>query len=145
MIYDMIYPFNIGGGESRYFFLAKELIKRGHEPYMGYRALPGGRIQLEETIEDAVIREAKEETGIDMVPGGFEERMIYPARSLYVEYRWGVVENCRSTIEGELAVNMDEAACNYAILLILLQKIHLLMEVPGCPKVVTIAERNVCA
>ena len=27
----MIYPFNVGGGESRNYFLAKELITRGHE------------------------------------------------------------------------------------------------------------------
>jgi len=31
MIYDMIYPFNVGGGEARNYLLAKELIKRGHE------------------------------------------------------------------------------------------------------------------
>ncbi|MBU0666488.1 MAG: glycosyltransferase family 4 protein [Nanoarchaeota archaeon] len=31
IIYDMIYPFNVGGGESRNYFLAKELITRGHE------------------------------------------------------------------------------------------------------------------
>lgn len=31
MVYDMIYPFNVGGGEARNYLLAKELIKRGHE------------------------------------------------------------------------------------------------------------------
>lgn len=31
MIYDMIYPFNVGGGEARNYLLAKELVKRGHE------------------------------------------------------------------------------------------------------------------
>ncbi|MBU1201523.1 MAG: glycosyltransferase family 4 protein [Nanoarchaeota archaeon] len=31
MVYDMIYPFNVGGAEARNYLLAKELIKRGHE------------------------------------------------------------------------------------------------------------------
>jgi len=40
------------------------LIKRGHEPYAGYWALPGGFVELEETVEQAAVREALEETGL---------------------------------------------------------------------------------
>jgi len=40
------------------------LIKRKHEPYEGYWALPGGRQEENELLDDTVIREMKEETGV---------------------------------------------------------------------------------
>jgi len=42
------------------------LIKRGISPFEGMWALPGGFVQYKETVENATIREAKEETGLDI-------------------------------------------------------------------------------
>ncbi len=42
------------------------LIKRGTTPFRGYWALPGGRLELGETVEQTIVREAKEETGLDV-------------------------------------------------------------------------------
>ena len=39
------------------------LIKRGNEPSRGKWTIPGGLVELAESPEQAVIREAKEETG----------------------------------------------------------------------------------
>ena len=42
------------------------LIKRNTVPFKGYWALPGGRVDPGETVEQTIVREVKEETGLDV-------------------------------------------------------------------------------
>jgi 8-oxo-dGTP diphosphatase len=42
------------------------LIKRGRDPFKGEWAIPGGRIEDDETAEQCAKREMKEETGLDV-------------------------------------------------------------------------------
>ncbi|RLF16193.1 MAG: NUDIX hydrolase [Thermoprotei archaeon] len=42
------------------------LVKRLNEPFKGYWAIPGGIVEYGETVEEAAVREAKEETGLDV-------------------------------------------------------------------------------
>ena len=40
------------------------LIRRGNEPFAGFYALPGGFVEIGETVESACRREVLEETGV---------------------------------------------------------------------------------
>jgi len=45
------------------------LIRRGSRPLEGQWSIPGGMLELAETLEQGVVRELSEETGLD-VKGG---------------------------------------------------------------------------
>jgi 8-oxo-dGTP diphosphatase len=48
------------------------VVKRGRPPFEGKLALPGGIVEYGETVEEAVVREVKEETGLTTWP----ERLV---------------------------------------------------------------------
>lgn len=53
------------------------LIQRKNPPFEGYWAFPGGFVDIDETVETAVIRELKEETNLDGV--SLEQFKVYSA------------------------------------------------------------------
>jgi 8-oxo-dGTP diphosphatase len=46
------------------------LVKRGHAPLLGEWSIPGGVLELGEALEEAVVREAWEETGLTVETAG---------------------------------------------------------------------------
>lgn len=46
------------------------MVRRGNDPSKGLWSIPGGRLELGEYLVDAVAREVKEETGLDVEVGG---------------------------------------------------------------------------
>ena len=51
------------------------LVRRGRPPFRGRWALPGGFVEVGETVEEAVVREVAEETGLR--PAGVELLGVY--------------------------------------------------------------------
>jgi ADP-ribose pyrophosphatase YjhB (NUDIX family) len=49
------------------------LIERGHPPRQGTWSLPGGRVELGEALEAALVRELREETGLEVDVGPLVE------------------------------------------------------------------------
>jgi 8-oxo-dGTP diphosphatase len=58
------------------------LIKRGTPPRLGQWSVPGGRLEWGETLQDAALRELKEETGVDAELLGLIDVIdgVFPAR-----------------------------------------------------------------
>jgi 8-oxo-dGTP diphosphatase len=56
------------------------LIKRGHEPSAGLWSLPGGRIEPGETDAEALVREMREETGLEIEAGHLLGTVQRPGR-----------------------------------------------------------------
>ncbi len=49
------------------------VVERGRPPGQGLWSVPGGRVELGEALADAVVREVREETGIDIEVGPLAE------------------------------------------------------------------------
>jgi ADP-ribose pyrophosphatase YjhB (NUDIX family) len=54
------------------------LVRRGHEPDRGLWSVPGGRVEPDETDEEAVVREVREETGLIVAPGPLVGSVLRP-------------------------------------------------------------------
>jgi 8-oxo-dGTP diphosphatase len=87
------------------------LVKRGREPLLGVWTLPGGAVELGETMREAVARELREETGLAVEVGPIVETLeqIRADRTGRVEYHYVLVDFlCRAT-GGEPSAASDAA------------------------------------
>jgi len=81
------------------------LIKRAVEPYMGEWCIPGGFIEIDETLEEAGVRELEEETGIKGRAGDVIGAYIQKSRM----YGAVLIVGLEFTIEEALPVAGDDA------------------------------------
>src|SRR5438093_570202 len=85
------------------------LVKRGHEPLKGEWSLPGGRVELGETLEAAVVREVLEETGLDVAVGPVVEVLdrVRRASDGSVEHHFVIIDYVCEARGGQLAHASD--------------------------------------
>ena len=76
------------------------MVERGKEPLKGYWSLPGGVLEIGETLEDGVRREVREETGLEVEPLGvleIFERIMRDSQGV-AEYHYVLIDYiCRIT------------------------------------------------
>lgn len=86
------------------------LIKRGAEPNRGLWSLPGGSIELGETVVDALVREIREETSLDVEPvelAGVHE--VIARNPEGIQFHYVIITFRVRVVGGELAAASDAA------------------------------------
>ena len=87
------------------------VVKRKYEPLAGRWSLPGGTLELGETLEEGVAREMREETGLEVEVGPvievFDRIMTDDARR--VRYHFVLVDYLCWPVSGELQAGSDVA------------------------------------
>jgi 8-oxo-dGTP diphosphatase len=85
------------------------IVKRRYEPLAGRWSIPGGTLELGETLETGVAREMREETGLEIAIGPVIEvfdRIIFDAEKR-VRYHFVLVDYLCWPIGGELQAGSD--------------------------------------
>jgi 8-oxo-dGTP diphosphatase len=92
------------------------LIRRRYEPLAGHWSIPGGTLELGETLEAGVVREMREETGLDVEVGPVIEvfdRIMYDDERR-VRYHFVLVDYLCWPVGGELHHGSDVDAAVFA-------------------------------
>jgi 8-oxo-dGTP diphosphatase len=92
------------------------LIRRGSEPMAGGWSLPGGAIDVGETVREACVRETLEETGLTVVPLADIETVdiIHRDSEGRVQYHYLIVDILCRVIEGQLRAGTDASEAVWA-------------------------------
>jgi 8-oxo-dGTP diphosphatase len=85
------------------------IVRRARPPAHGLYTLPGGGVELGETLEEAVIREVKEETNLDVEPvalAGYRQAITRDAVGA-VERHFVILPFAARWIAGEVSLNEE--------------------------------------
>ena len=90
------------------------LVRRGSEPLRGQWSLPGGMLELGETITDGVVREVREETGLIVEPLELIELLdrIHRAGER-VQYHYVIADYLCRVAGGQLQAASDADAAKW--------------------------------
>src|SRR3954471_293418 len=87
------------------------LVKRAHPPIQGQWSIPGGVLEVGETVRQAAIREAREETGLEVEPGellGVYDRILLDPEKR-VQYHYVLIDFLCRRVGGQLRAASDAA------------------------------------
>jgi ADP-ribose pyrophosphatase YjhB (NUDIX family) len=90
------------------------LVQRGREPMKGRWTIPGGLIEIGEMLHEAVVRETREETGLDVEPIELLELLDRIHREEgRVRYHYVIADYLCRLVGGTLAAADDAAAVRW--------------------------------
>ncbi|HTV35660.1 MAG TPA: NUDIX hydrolase [Xanthobacteraceae bacterium] len=91
------------------------IVRRARPPAHGLYTLPGGGVELGETLEEAVVREVREETALDVQPialAGYRQAIARDAKGA-VERHFVILPFAARWISGEISLNEELAEAHW--------------------------------
>jgi 8-oxo-dGTP diphosphatase len=91
------------------------LVRRARPPAHGLYTLPGGGVELGETLEEAIIREVREETALEVRPvalAGYRQAIARDAKG-DVERHFVILPFAARWISGEVSLNEELAEAHW--------------------------------
>jgi 8-oxo-dGTP diphosphatase len=91
------------------------IVRRARPPAHGLYTLPGGGVELGETLEQAVVREIREETALEIEPValvGFRQAIARDA-AVRVERHFVILPFAARFIGGKISLNEELAAADW--------------------------------
>jgi len=93
------------------------IVRRAQPPAHGLYTLPGGGVELGETLEQAVMREVREETGLDIEPvalAGYRQMIARDAAGR-IERHFVILPFAARWLAGEVSLNAEVAEAKWLL------------------------------
>ena len=119
------------------------IVRRGAPPMQGIYTLPGGGVELGETLEQAVMREVREETGLAIEPlslAGYRQVIARDSEGK-IERHFVILPFAARYLAGEISLNAELAEAKW----LLPSELSGLRTTEGLAEIVTAAGERIAA